>query len=214
MVMGRPRAFDVDAALVRALEVFWRKGYEGTSIADLTQAMGINPPSLYAAFGNKEALFRKALQRYLDEKGAFLDGALAAPTAHEVVARLLRGSADLMAEPGQPKGCLTVLGALSCSEAADPIREVLASCRTDGEVKLRRRLEDAREAGDLAAAADPEALARYLATIIQGMSVQAAGGATRAELQAVVDTTLAAWSAMAGAVRPRRRAPRAAVPSR
>ena len=214
MAMGRPRAFDVNGALDRALEVFWRKGYEGASIADLTRAMGINPPSLYAAFGNKEALFRKALQRYVDEKRAFLEEAMAAPTAAEVVARLLRGSADMLADPDHPRGCLTVQGALTCSEGADPIREELACRRADGEAALRRRLERAQADGDLAPGADCAALARYVATIVQGMSVQAAGGATRAELQAVVDTALLAWSAMGGAVRSRRRPSRPAAPSR
>src|SRR5437870_3401565 len=120
--MGRPRAFDVDKALERALRVFWRKGYEGTSLSDLTKAMGINRPSLYAAFGNKEALFRKALDRYAEGPAAYTRTALDGPTARAVVERLLRGVVDLLTNPRHPPGCLAVQGALACGDAADSIR--------------------------------------------------------------------------------------------
>src|SRR5262245_43495035 len=119
VAIGRPREFDLDKALDRALEVFWRKGYEGSSIADLTAAMGINPPSLYAAFGNKEDLFRKALDRYVAERTHFWSEALAQPTARASVGHLLRESANFLTETCNPPGCLMVRGALACSEAGE-----------------------------------------------------------------------------------------------
>src|SRR4029079_14289460 len=116
---GRPREFDADEALDRALEVCWRKGYEGASLAELTEAMGINRPSLYAAFGNKEALFRRAFDRYADGPAAYTRDALKARTALEVAERLLRGAADALTDPIHPPGCLGVMGALTCGEAAE-----------------------------------------------------------------------------------------------
>src|SRR6202030_34735 len=141
--MGRPRSFDLDEALERALQVFWRKGYEGASLSDLTKAVGVNRPSLYAAFGDKEALFRKALDRYLNGPAAYTQEALKEPTVCAVVDRLLRGAVDLNTSPRNPGGCLTVQGALACGEAADSIRQELVACRAAGEVALRRRFEHA-----------------------------------------------------------------------
>src|SRR4029453_7426577 len=126
MAGGRPRAFDVDEALDRALEVFWRQGYEGTALSDLTAKMGINRPSLYATFGNKEALFRKVLDRYAERPAAYIREALEEPTPRPVVERALSGAVEALTDPGQPKGCLLVQGALSCGEAADPIPGELA----------------------------------------------------------------------------------------
>src|ERR1044071_7903937 len=119
MAMGRPREFDVDKALDLALQVFWRKGYEGASMADLTETMGITKPSLYAAFGNKEELCRKALDRYVDGPGVYFQVALAKPTARAVVEHLLYESADAVTDPNHPPGCLAVQGALSCGDAAE-----------------------------------------------------------------------------------------------
>src|SRR6266436_381344 len=131
--VGRPRAFDVDEALDQALKVFWRNGYEGTSLPDLTRAMGINRPSLYAAFGNKEALFRKALDRYNDGPAAYVREALEEPTARAVVEALLRGAVEQLSNPRHPQGCLMVQGALSCGSTANPIRRELATRRAAGE---------------------------------------------------------------------------------
>src|SRR5882724_2242913 len=114
MSVGRPRAFDIEKALDRAVDVFWRKGYEGTSLSDLTEAMGINRPSLYAAFGNKEDLFRKVLDRYSDGPAAYVREALNEPTAKAVAERLMRGAAEVLTNPRNPSGCLIVQGALSC----------------------------------------------------------------------------------------------------
>ncbi len=191
--MGRPRAFDVDKALDRALKVFWRKGYEGASLPDLTKAMGINRPSLYAAFGNKEALFRKALERYVEGPAAYVREAIREPTARAVVERLLRGAADLLTDPRNPRGCLMVQGALACGEAANAIRRELISRRMAGEAAFRERFERAKAEGDLPADCDPADLARYVATVLQGMAVQAAGGASREQLRGVVEMALRAW---------------------
>lgn len=193
MGTGRPRTFDVDEALDVALMVFWRKGYEGTSIDDLTDAIGINRPSLYCAFGNKEQLFRKALDRYLCEGAAFYGEAVAQPTTRAVAERFLRGMADILTDPRHPPGCLAVQGALSCGEEADPIRQVLNAKRAAAEASLRERFELAKAEGDLAADDDPGDLARFLATVGQGMAVQAAGGASRDELRRVADVALRAW---------------------
>jgi AcrR family transcriptional regulator len=190
---GRPRAFDLDRALDRALQVFWRQGYEGASLSDLTKAMGINRPSLYAAFGNKENLFRKALDRYAEGPAACTRAALDEPTARAVVERLLHGVVDLLTDPCTPQGCLAVQGALACGDAADAIRQELISRRAAGEAALRQRLERAQADGDLPAEANASDLARYVTTVAQGMAVQAAGGASRQDLRRVVDMALRAW---------------------
>lgn len=190
---GRPRTFDVDQALDEALRLFWRRGYEGTTLADLTRAMGIERPSLYAAFGNKQSLFRRALQRYTDGPAAYVRAALEAPTARRVVEGLLRGAIDLLTDERQPRGCLLVQGALSCGKETEPIRKELAARRAAGEADLRRRFRRAIAEGDLPADADAGILARYVATILAGMSVQAAGGARRSELLKVAETALRAW---------------------
>jgi AcrR family transcriptional regulator len=187
---GRPRSFDIDRALDRALQVFWRKGYEGASLSDLTKAVGVNRPSLYAAFGDKEALFRNALHRYLHGPAAYTQEALKESTARAVVERLLRGAADLNTSPRNPGGCLTVQGALACGEAVDSIRQELAAHRAAGEAALRRRFQRAKSEGDLPATANPADLARYVVTVIYGMAVQAAGGASRNQLQRIVEMAL------------------------
>jgi AcrR family transcriptional regulator len=190
---GRPREFDIDTALDRALKVFWRKGYEGASLPDLTRAMGINRPSLYAAFGNKEALFRKVLDRYAEGPAAYVRAALDEPTARAVAERLLGGAVDLLTDPRNPRGCLMVQGALACGEAAESVRRELVSRRVEGEVAVRQRFERALAEGDLPADSDPADLARYVVTVIRGMAVQAAGGASREELRRVVEMALRAW---------------------
>src|SRR3954463_5028716 len=171
---GRPREFCVDGALAAALRVFWTKGYEGTSLTDLTEAMGITKPSLYAAFGNKEELFRKAFDRYVDGPGCYFQTGLLKPTAREVVEHILYGSADAVTDPNNP-GCLAVQGALCCGDAAETIRQELVARRTKGEQELRVRFEHALSKGDLPAEADAGDLARYVSAIMQGMAVQAAG---------------------------------------
>lgn len=193
MAIGRPRTFDMDQALDRALEVFWRKGYEGATLCDLTAAMGINPPSLYAAFGNKEGLFRKALDRYEAKHEALWREAMAAPTAYEAVARLLKGTAKSLGDERNPRGCLMVQGALCGGEECDAVKRELAARRDANVALIRDRLKRAKREGDLPANADPASLARYVATVIHGMAVEAASGATRKELERVAATALAAF---------------------
>ena len=193
MPIGRPRAFDLDRALDRALEVFWLKGYEGASLSDLTRAMGVNRPSLYAAFGNKEALFRKALDRYVEGPAAYVRAALAEPTARAVAERLLAESVDRLTDPRNPRGCLIVQGALVCGKAAESVRRELAARRAAGELAVRRRFERALSDGDLPDDSHPADLARYIVAVMQGIAVQAAGGASRAELRRVAAMALRAW---------------------
>jgi AcrR family transcriptional regulator len=190
---GRPRAFDADTALDRALRVFWTRGYEGASLPVLTRAMRINRPSLYAAFGNKESLFRKALDRYAEGPAAYGGKALSEPTARAVVERLFSGQIDLLTDPRNPGGCLFVQGALACSAAAADVQREVAARRAAGEALLRRRLERAISERDLPAGADAPALARYVAVVMHGMAVQAAGGASRKELQTAAKIALRAW---------------------
>ena len=192
---GRPRAFDIDQALDRALNVFWRKGYEGTSLDDLTRSMKINRPSLYAAFGNKENLFRRALQRYSAGPAAHVCRALEAPTARAVAGQMLIGTVDLLTHPRHPRGCLIVQGALACGDASETVQRELAKHREQGVVALRKRFERARREGDLPRKVNAADLARYVSTIAHGLSVQAASGATRVELLRVVRTAMRALPA-------------------
>jgi AcrR family transcriptional regulator len=190
---GRPRSFDADQALDRALQVFWRKGYEGTSLPDLTKAMGINRPSLYAAFGNKEHLFRKVIDRYDCGPAGYTREALERPTARQVVEGLLKGAVDLLTDPRNPGGCLIVQGALASGKAGETVRRELARRRAAGVASIRRRFRRAIAEGDLPAGSDSAALARFIATAMHGMAVQAATGASRKELHRVCEMFLRAW---------------------
>ena len=190
---GRPREFDAGEALDRALEVFWRKGYEGTSISDLADAMRLNRPSIYAAFGNKEELFRKVLDRYAEGPASSVRKALEAPTARQAVEHVLRAAASVPAHRRRPRGCLLVQGALACSDAAEAVRRELISRRADGETEVRKRLDRAKAEGDLPRSSDPAALARYVVTVAHGMAVEAASGASRQQLLQVVKTAMRAW---------------------
>ena len=191
--IGRPRVFDPDVALERAMHVFWAKGYEGASLSDLTRAMCINRPSLYAAFGNKEQLFRKVLDRYVEGPFAYFQKALAAPRARNVVEQILSGAASMADNPQIPAGCLLVQGALACGDAASSMRQEVTALRAAGEGALRRRLVRAKREGDLPGNADPADLARYVMTVLQGMAVQGAGGASRNQQRRVAQMALRAW---------------------
>jgi len=187
---GRPRSFDKDKALDTALRVFWRKGYEGTSVADLTSAMGIEKPSMYAAFGDKAQLFRRVLDRYQKGPANLMSAALQEPTARRVIERLMRASADAGSDPDTPRGCLYVQGALACGNDADCIRTELISRRAAGEAALRKRLQRAKKEGDLPRKSDPSGLARYTMAVLHGMSVRSSAGASRKELRGIAETAL------------------------
>lgn len=189
---GRPRTFDLAAALEKALAVFWKHGYEGTSLDDLTAAMGINRPSLYAAFGNKEQLFHRAVDRYLEKYRTAIADVLAAPTARQVAQRLLAHAVKTAAQ-GKTRGCLLVQGALACGEAAESVRRELVARRAGNEAMLRERFQKSADAGEKLPA-PPADLARYLSTVLQGMAVQSASGASAQQLQAVADLAMAGWS--------------------
>jgi len=195
MGMGRPREFDLDRALDHALEVFWRNGYEGASIAELTEAMGINPPSLYAAFGNKEELFRKALERYVAQYARYWDDALAAPTARGMVEHLLREAANFLSDECNPRGCLMVRSVVSCGDAAEAIQQQLAAQRSEAEARVRARLERAKDEGLMPPDLDPGDFARYIMAVMEGMAVRAAGGAGRQELERIAEMALRMWPA-------------------
>ena len=190
---GRPREFDVDEALAAALRVFWSKGYEGASLTDLTEAMGITRPSLYAAFGNKESLFRKALDLYEQEKLGYMRCALDAPTAKGVAERLLRGALASQCSECEPKGCLGVISSVACGAEAEAIREEVIKRRQSSRNALVARFERAKRDGDLAADTDIDGLTGYLFAVMQGMAVQAGAGATLDELERVLETSLMMW---------------------
>ena len=192
-LVGRPRGFDLDLALDRALHVFWAKGYEGATLSDLTKAMRINRPSLYAAFGNKAQLFRKALERYVEGPAACVREALHQPRARAVVEKMFRGAIDMVTNPRAPAGCFMVQSALACGEAADSIRQEVSARRVAGETALRHRLQRAKREGDLPSTSDPADLARYVVTVMHGMAVQRASGATRAQLLRVMKAALRGW---------------------
>ena len=194
MPAGRPRVFDVDEALQRALELFWRHGYEGTSLAMLTKAMGVNTPSLYAAFGNKEQLFRRALKFYLESPASYMAAALQEPTARRVAEQVMHGSIELATHPDYPAGgCMLVRGAIATGPGNDAISRELSAVRAAGEVAIRERFGRAIAERDLPGDADAAGLARYLMTLNCGFSVQAAGGATRAQLEEVAALALRCW---------------------
>lgn len=192
-MVGRTRSFDMDEALDRAMIVFWRQGYDATSMTDLTQAMGINRPSLYAAFGNKQELFRRALQRYGDVPSSYMEKALEQPTAREVAEHLLRGAADLQTGEHTPAGCLAVLGAPTCAADSTDVGAALIAFRQAGEASIRARFERAQAEGDLPTAQDPAELTDYIRTVVYGMAVKAATGSTRDELERVIARTMRAW---------------------
>ncbi|MBL8708938.1 MAG: TetR/AcrR family transcriptional regulator [Rhodospirillaceae bacterium] len=194
---GRPRAFDRDLALKRAMEVFWAKGYAGASLADLKSAMGINAPSLYAAFGSKEQLFEAAVDLYAEIEGGPLWAHFTeAPDAREGIGRLLRASAKTYTDPARPRGCLVVLGALIGGEAEARVATRLARLRRVAIDRMTARLAADVAAGRLPQGIDCQAIATFYTTVQQGMSLQARDGASRATLLAVAESAMAAWESL------------------
>ncbi|NUW34256.1 TetR/AcrR family transcriptional regulator [Nonomuraea sp. SMC257] len=194
---GRPRGFDREAALAAAMLLFWRRGYEATSVGELTEAMGIRPGSLYAAFGDKKTLFREAVAAYgRSPVGAFMAVALEEePSARGAFARILREAAVIYSDPSHPAGCLTICAATNVGVEGEEVAAFLRELRNANLVVFEDRLRAAQRDGELPEEADPRALAAYFATVIQGMSQRSLDGATAAELTATAELALAAWPA-------------------
>jgi len=199
---GRPRSFDRDAALKAAMQVFWLRGYEATSISDLTNAMGVNAPSLYAAFGCKEALFEEALDLYQATEGVLpwrlLDEGR---TAKESFAALLRFYATYYVEAGHPPGCMAVLSAIVGAPENKTVRALMTKSRQAAMQGFAQRIRRGQAEGDVPARADATAMAAFYATLVQGMSIQARDGATKKQLLATVEAAIAAWDGMAAPVK-------------
>jgi len=187
---GRPIGFDKDAALEAAMLLFWERGFEGTSMADLTQAMGLSPSSIYAAFGDKHALFSRAVKRYLDTRAQYAAEALEQPTLEKVIRALFDSTVAFLTTPGHPSSCMTLVGAMGCSVAATPAKDLLTEIRKQNEVAIRQRLLEARKSGELSWDINVSDYTRYLSSILAGLSVQAANGSTKAELKRTAQLAL------------------------
>ena len=190
---GRPREFDEEEVLDVAMRLFWEHGFDGTSMSELTEAMGINRRSVYAAFGNKEALFTAALDRYLAGPGAFVAKARALPTAREVAEAFLRGSVEAFTSSDRPSGCMAVQSSLTCSHASAAVRSDLAARRVAGVDAFRERFDRAQRDGDLPADVDTRALASYIVALSNGFSVQANSGVGLEALTRTVEFALSTW---------------------
>jgi AcrR family transcriptional regulator len=196
---GRPREFDRDEALHRAMDLFWAQGYEGTTLADLQKAMGaIAAPSLYAAFGSKEELFHEAVELYKKTQGApIVKALLEGPAARASFEAMLRAAAESVCGQSNPRGCLMVLGGINCAPANKGIEDFLREQRAIREKVFRQRLRRGIAEGDLPRATDINALASFYTTVVDGMAIQSRDGASRKTLKAIVDCAMAAWDKVA-----------------
>lgn len=199
---GRPSSFNRSEALQRAMELFWARGYEGTTLEDLQAAMGgIAPPSFYNAFGSKEALFREAADLYVETVGGPSVKALEdAGTAREGLEAMLRLTAEFLSQPDKPHGCLLILGATRCASANRGAQDYLLAIRQGAPAVIKQRLDRGVAEGELAAALDTHAIAAFYATLLHGLGVRAGDGASRADLMAAVDGAMAAWEALGGSL--------------
>ncbi|MDG5483579.1 TetR/AcrR family transcriptional regulator [Mycolicibacterium gadium] len=196
---GRPRAFDRDEALRRAMEAFWEHGYEATSMSHLTAAMGISSPSLYAAFGSKEELFREAVAYYNDTLGATAAAELRErPTAREAISAVLRHHAVVFCDPDNPRGCMIVLAATTSGDDTRSVHEYLAQWRMALENDFRERVERGIAEGDVPAGADAAAIAAFYNTVNHGMAIQARDGADEKKLSSIAEGAIAAWDGLVG----------------
>jgi len=184
---GRPKKFDFEEASERALELFWTQGFEGTSISDLSEALNMNRPSIYASFGNKDTLFKLSLKRYTSNQLQFIDAAIAKPTLNEVVDMLFKSEIALLTEHEMPRGCLLVQAAASCSKESESMKELLNNQRKAIEAKLRKRIQLAQLKKDFSMQQSPSVLAKSIMAIYEGISIQAASGSAKAELLNVAE---------------------------
>lgn len=192
---GRPRGFDRDAAVAAATRLFWERGYEATSVSDLTEAMGIRSGSLYAAFGDKPGLFREVLAAYGEAPyGSFVNVAFAEePTAFGAVARMLRQAAHVFTDPAHPAGCMVINAATNVSPANLEVQKLLREKRNGNIAMVAGRIRNGQRAGELAASVDVDALAAYYAAVYQGMSQRARDGADESELLQTAELALSVW---------------------
>ena len=190
--MGRPREFEIDDAIEKATDLFWRNGYDGTSLTDLTQAMGISPPSFYFAFGSKEGLFKKVIERYFAEQRKIVEAAFRKPTPRAVATHFLQRYADMLTDPLHAPGCLAMNSSLPCA-AGDPLREWLAGLREQTRTRFRDRFAEARGGKGLPAGMDADSLARLVLVIAWGLAVEAQSGASRKDLRRTIALALPAW---------------------
>lgn len=195
---GRPPTFDREEALHGAMELFWARGYEGTTLEDLQAAMGgISPPSFYNAFGSKEQLFKEVANLYLATVGEPTVRALEeGQTAREGLEAMLRLTARFLSQPGKPHGCLLVLGAMNCAPANKGAQDYLQAIRRRAPKVIKQRLNRSVAQGELSVELDTKAVAAFYATVIHGLGVRAGDGASRSELMAAVDGAMAAWETL------------------
>jgi len=204
---GRPREFDREVVLDRAMRLFWSRGYESTSVSDLTEAMGVTAPTLYSAFGDKKGLFLESVERYLTGPAAFVLNALTQePTAERAMERLMRESVDFFTAADHPKGCMVVLAASNCSDASADVAHILAERRRAGERMIRERISAGLNAGELPHGTDVDALAGTIISTVYGLSIQARDGASRASLMKTVTQVMKAWPGRTSASSKRHRA--------
>jgi AcrR family transcriptional regulator len=187
---GRPRNFDEDQAIDAAMRVFWEKSFEGTTMTDLTDATGLSRSSIHAAFGSKEGLFLKAVERYKSRQMGYIPKALAEPTFPRAIEALFRGIVNYLSIPGNPKGCLSIHGALACGNDGKLVTQVMAKWYRSNENRIKERIQQAQREGELSRDVNAADYARYIATIMIGIGIQAVNGAGRAELTRTVDMTL------------------------
>lgn len=192
---GRPRLFIPEQALDAAMKVFWQKGYEGTTLTDLTAATGLSRPSLYAAFGGKQSIYCRVLDRYVKGPSSYLRTAMDAPTAFETVERMLHGAIDMLSTPENPSICMIAQGTLACGEESEPIRQEAIARRQMGEAMLRKRLERAVSEGELPADTNAAKLALYYATVLRGIGISVLSGAGRKELYDIARMAMSIWPA-------------------
>jgi AcrR family transcriptional regulator len=212
---GRPRSFDRDAALQAAMKTFWQFGYEGASMAALTEAMGINSPSLYAAFGSKEALFKEAVQLYLATEDRKTQCTLAEqPTARGAIQAMLRRSVANLTDPAGCRGCLLVLGDSNASPEHGGVHDYLAQRRKEIQAALEERIKRGIGDGDVSPQANVKTIAAFFMTVLQGLSLRARDGASREAMLQIVDAASAAWDSLTQAPSARRADAKAAARAR
>jgi AcrR family transcriptional regulator len=187
---GRPTGFDTERALDVAMRLFWERGYEGTSIADLSQTMGIHPSSIYAAFGDKQALFALAARRYAEVPAQYMTRALEQPTFRGFVRAAFENTVEFLSAKDHPSSCFTLTGAIACGVDTEPAKVVMRQMRLQNEAAIRARLLKARKAGEFPGEENVDDYTRYLSSLLGGLAIQAANGSTRAELRRTAEVAL------------------------